>query len=102
MAFRLCWLTFLLAALITTMAQYIYFRWIDGGTLSSVYVKVLESSPDIKDSLFGGNAEAMRQVVELMESLTPVQWTMYMMLYNVLLATLLAPVAWIFTRLKKA
>lgn len=94
MAYRLCWLTFLLAALLTTMAQYVYFRWIDGGVLAATYRTMLST---MQIAIPQADAEA---VVDLIESLTPRQWAINMMLYNLILATVLAPVALLFARIK--
>lgn len=95
LAFALCWLTFMLAALLTTMAQYAYFRWMDGGALAATYRTLLSTA---QLGLAQADAE---MVVDMIEAMSPVQWTMNMMFYNIVLGTVLTPLALVFARIPK-
>ena len=97
-AWHLAWMTMLGAALITSFAQYIYFAYIDGGAFLRAYTDIL-AMPEARDMLGqmmpGQDIDAIaNEFIETMAATSPAQIAMQLLLWNVLLATVMAlPVA---------
>lgn len=97
-AWWMAWLTFLYASLITAIAQYLYFRYLDGGRLLNTYVALFkqpESRQMLAAMMPGQDTDALiQQTLNLLGSLSPIEITIELMMYNIFLGLLLAlPVA---------
>lgn len=97
-AWWMAWLVFLYASLLTAVVQYVYFRFIDNGRLINTYSALFEK-PESRELLAAMLPEqdpeaAIRQALELLGSLSPIEITFEWMLYNIFLGFILAlPVA---------
>lgn len=91
--FMQAWLFSLLmyafAALLVSVAHYVFFRYVDGGTMVATYMGMLDelqsSAPEM-----GGMLEQYRQAAELVASYTPIELTMQLVLNNLFYGMLLA------------
>lgn len=93
-AWLMAWLMFAAAALITTAVQYIYFAYFDEGRLLQAYTDIL-SQPEqhdlLQQMLPGQDIDAMMdEIIALYSSLSLSQLTMQFLIWNLLLATLMA------------
>lgn len=97
-AWWMAWLIFLYASLLTAASQFVYFRYIDNGRLVNIYTDLLRQ-PEYKQLMTammpGENAEEVtQQALDLISSLSPIEITVELMIYNISLSFLLAvPVA---------
>lgn len=93
-AFRMAWLAFMAAALLTTAAQYIYMAYIDDGLMMRSFSEIMQQ-PEM--------AEAMRQMMpgqdgekilnesfQALLATTPTQFAFSFLFWNMVLATLFA------------
>ena len=76
------------------VAQYVYFRYIDQGFLAGVYAEVA-SRPEtriILEQMFPGYdvAELTEQTVELLRTISPIEFTLEFLIYNIILGAILA------------
>lgn len=93
-------LTYMYAALLMAVAQFIYFRYIDQGLLVDTYTAVMQQPEAIAmmQSMMPGEdvAQTTAEVTELLQSITPIQFTFEFLIYNLILGFILAiPTAWI-------
>lgn len=89
-AFRFCFLMYLFASILTALAHYIYFRFIDQGYLLNTYLDQLES---IKDSVGGDMQTSVEQLIssfDVISSLTPLQLTFQLLSQNFFYGILLS------------
>ena len=72
-------LTYMYAALLMAVAQFIYFRYIDQGLLVDTYTAVMQQPEAIAmmQSMMPGEdvAQTTVEVTELLQSITPIQFT---------------------------
>lgn len=92
-AWRLAWLMYGAAALLCTAAQYIYFKYIDGGLLVRSYQELLEQ-PQMQDLIkkaMGPEGMTMVQdALNLFAATPPAQIALQWLLLNIILATIFA------------
>lgn len=97
-AWHLAWMTFLAAALICTIAQYIYFAYFDKGLLVRSYTEMLQQ-PELHDlmqqmvqrTLPGQDLDTVvNEVLGTFSATPPSQLALQFLFWNVLLATVLA------------
>ncbi|MCR5181281.1 MAG: DUF4199 domain-containing protein [Bacteroidaceae bacterium] len=93
-AWYLSWMSFLAAALICTVAQYIYFAYIDDGLLVRSYTEMLQQ-PEIHDMLSkllpGQDVDKMsNDALAVFSSTPPSMIATQFLFWNVLLATVVA------------
>lgn len=97
-AWHLAWMTFLAAALICTIAQYIYFAYFDKGLLVRSYTEMLQQ-PELHDlmqqmvqrTLPGRDLDTVvNEVLGTFSATPPSQLALQFLFWNVLLATVLA------------
>lgn len=95
-------LLYLFAALLTAMAHYIYFRYIDNGFLSGMYLEQLQS---LKSSMQGEMVASVDQLIEafsMLSSLSPLTLTFQLIYQNLFYGVLLAlPTALLVMKRKK-
>ncbi len=81
-AWIFCLLMYMFAALLVSVAHYIFFRYVDNGAMLATYSGMLEqvqqADPSLTDSI-GQYKEAM----EMMASLTPIELTVQMISSNI-------------------
>ena len=81
------------ASLIFALAQYVYFRFIDGGR----FVQMISESVKILEPVYQQNGiqmESLRQATEQMSQLPPSQWVFTLLMQNVFIGFILSiPIA---------
>lgn len=97
-AWHMAWMLMLGAALITTLAQYIYFAYIDHGALVRAYTEILaqpEAHDMLQQMLPGQDVDALAaEALETFSVTSPSQLASQFLFWNALLATVMAlPVA---------
>ena len=101
-AFSFTFCTYVFAAMLTAVAHYIYFRFIDEGYLVNMYLNQLEA---IKSSATGEMLTSVDQLItafSVVSSLSPLEITFQLISQNVIYGTLLAlPTALLVMRRKK-
>ena len=101
-AFGFSFLMYLFASILTALAHYIYFRFIDQGYLINTYLDQLES---IKDSVSGDMQPSIEQLIssfDVISSLTPLQLTFQLLSQNFFYGILLSlPTALLVMKRKK-
>ncbi len=95
-------LMFMYASLLVAVAQFVYFRYIDDGLLVRTCSAVMQQPEAVAmmQSMMPGEdaAEVIRQTIDLLGSISPIQLTAELLAYNLMLGFLLAfPAAWIGT-----
>lgn len=93
-------LIYMYAALLMAVAQFVYFRYIDNGLMVSTYSTVMQQPEAIAmmQSMLPGEdvSQTTTEIVELLQSITPIQFTFEFLIYNLILGFILAiPTAWI-------
>ena len=93
-AWRLSLMTYLYATLLMAVAQYIYFRYIDGGYLAQTYTQLLQE-PQAMTMLQAmwpeqEPQEIVQTCIDLLQTLTPSTLTMQFLMYNLMLALILS------------
>ncbi len=93
----MAWLTFLYATLLTTAAQFIYFRYLDGGHLVNAYSELLQQ-PEFQQLLgqmLPGEdpAKVTKEFMDAISAISPLDITLTFSIYNLFLSTVLAPFA---------
>ena len=84
-AFSFCFLMYLFASILTALAHYVYFRFIDQGYLLNTYLDQLET---IKDSATGDMKISVEQLIgslNVISSLSSLQLTFQLLSQNFLL-----------------
>ncbi len=93
-------LIYMYASLLMAVAHFIYFRYIDNGLLVDTYASILQQPEAVAmlQSMMPGEdtARASAEVVDLLRSITPIQFTFEFLIYNLILGFILGiPTAWI-------
>ena len=89
-AFSFCFLMYLFASILTALAHYVYFRFIDQGYLLNTYLDQLET---IKDSVTGDMKISVEQLIgslNVISSLSSLQLTFQLLSQNFFYLILLA------------
>ena len=89
-AFSFCFLMYLFASILTALAHYVYFRFIDQGYLLNTYLDQLET---IKDSVTGDMKISVEQLIgslNVISSLSSLQLTFQLLSQNFFYGILLA------------
>lgn len=93
-AFLTSLIVYHLSALLMAFAQYIYFRFIDQGTIVAVYSEMMNRPEmiEVMQQMLAGNdvKETIKMNLELMQSLTPIQWTVEFLYINIALSWVIA------------
>ena len=91
--FVYCVYCFIYASLIFAVAQYVYFRFIDGGQ----FVKMLSDSVKVLEPVYqqnGLNTAGLQQALEELKSLPPAQWVFTLLTQNIFIGFVLSiPIA---------
>lgn len=89
------------AALLTAVAHYIYFRYIDNGLVIDTYITIFNNMPkDIPGMEV--YTEQLKEGIEQIKSLTPIQITMQLLSSNVLNCSILSLIIALFVMKKKS
>lgn len=95
---------FMFAALLAAAGHYIYFRYIDNGYILNTYSAVLESEnfkSDIPDG-FDNYLTAIKETLELVGAMTPIEKTMQLLSSNMFCCSLLSLIIAPFVAKKKS
>ena len=88
-AWTFCMAMYLFASLLVAVAHYIFFQYIDQGTLFGTYTTILDNLLEINPSLASG-MEASTQALDLIKLMTPIELTLQMMINNLFYGMLMA------------
>ena len=98
LTFRRAWqmaLTlFLCAAVLTAAAQYVYFQYMDHGTMAQAYEQIL-TAPEYQAHVQQilpqqGSKDMIQEMIDLLYTITPIQMTIQLFIYNLFLGLLLS------------
>ena len=85
---------FLFASLLTSVAHYLYFQFIDHGYIVNTYIKMLNDTINTQQSAMEAYREPLQQITDLIGSMTPIDITMQLLSQNVFYGSILAiPIA---------
>ena len=92
---------FIYASLLFAVAQYVYFRFIDGG----MFVQLLSESAKVIEPVYqknGLSTSELQQTLEEMMSLPPSQWVFMMLMQNIFIGLILSiPIAAVSKKVKR-
>ncbi|KAA6332684.1 hypothetical protein EZS27_018837 [termite gut metagenome] len=81
---------YMFAALLTAMAHYIYFRFIDKGFIVNTYIEILDSGAFANISGIEEYMTQWKEGANLIRSMTPIELTLNLMSQNVFYCTILS------------
>jgi hypothetical protein len=81
---------YMFAALLTAMAHYIYFRFIDKGFIVNTYIEILDSGAFANISGIEEYITQWKELVNVIRSMTPIELTLNLMSQNVFYCTVLS------------
>lgn len=81
---------YLFASLLTAVAHYIYFAYIDGGFVTDTYLNILNEASNSQLASMQPYMEQLQSMIELVGSMTPADITLQLLSQNVFYGTLLA------------
>lgn len=82
---------YMFAALLTAVAHYVYFRFIDHGFIINTYMEMLnQSSLAPQFAAMGGYISELKEMLALIKTLSPIDITMQLMSQNVFYGSILA------------
>jgi hypothetical protein len=87
---------YVFAALLTAVAHYTYFRYMDNGFIFDRYMEVLESNLPVAG--WERYLEQAKEVVENIRSMTPIELTMQLLSQNVFYCSILAFITALFVK----
>ena len=88
-AWMFVFLMYAFAALLVSVAHYIYFAYVDGGALLGTYVEQLEQLEQLYPELVGTVAE-YKKAAELLVAMSPIDLTVQMIVNNLFYGMILA------------
>ena len=95
-----CFFCFIYASLLFAVAQYVYFRFIDGGQ----FLQMLTESVKVLEPVYqqnGLNTAELQQTLDAMKSLPPSQWVFMLLMQNIFIGIFLSiPIAFILKKVK--
>lgn len=83
-------LVYFFAALLTFVAHYVYFRYIDHGYILNAYEKIYEALTQSSISELEGYEQPMRDIIALMQTLSPFEYALKLFFQNIEFGVLLA------------
>ena len=89
-AFSFTLLMYMFASLLTAVAHYIYFRFLDQGFIINTYREQLESIQSLKISGLSDTVNQLLETVDAISLLTPLQLTFQLISQNIFYGTILA------------
>lgn len=93
---------YMFASLLTAVAHYIYFRYIDGGFVVDTYLRLMQGPSATQLPGMGGYVDQFKSMLELISSLSPIDITLQLLSQNVFYCSILAvPIALFVTRRNK-
>lgn len=81
-AWIFCLLMYMFAALLVSVAHYVFFRYVDDGAMLAAYSGVLEQMQQADPSLTAG-VEQYQEAIKMLSSLTPIELTVQMISSNI-------------------
>lgn len=88
-AWTFCMLMYFFASLLTSIAHYIFFRYIDQGELLSTYTTILDDLANANATL-ATSLNANKQALDQIRSMTPIELTIQLLLNNLFYGMLMA------------
>ena len=99
-AFFYCFYTFIYAALIFAVAQYVYFRFLDQGRFPSMMVDTLNMLAPIYEKN-GVPTEQIEEVSKMIMSTSPIEMAFVFMTQNIFIGLVLSPIIAVLMRRAK-
>ena len=94
-AWMFCLLMYAFAALLVSVAHYVFFRYIDGGTMLATYNSMLDELQNATPEM-GEMVTQYRQAVDLIAAMSPIELTIQLVLNNIFYGMMLSlPTAFI-------
>lgn len=94
---------YMFAALLTAMAHFIYFRFIDQGFIINTYTVLLDNALQASVPGMGTYISQFKEAMEVVRSLSPIDITLQLLSQNVFYGSILAiPTALVVMKKKKA
>ncbi len=94
-AWLFCLLMYAFAALLVSVAHYVFFRYIDGGTMLATYNSMLDELQNATPEM-GEMVTQYRQAVDLIAAMSPIELTIQLVLNNIFYGMMLSlPTAFI-------
>ena len=94
-AWLFCLLMYAFAALLVSVAHYVFFRYIDGGTMLATYNGMLDELQNATPEM-GELVTQYRQAVDLIAAMSPIELTIQLVLNNIFYGMMLSlPTAFI-------
>lgn len=81
---------YIFAGLLTSVAHYIYFQFIDHGFVIDSYIEMLQTLSQIDSSGFESMAKDMDDLIAIVSNLTPIDITIQLLSQNIIYGSLLA------------
>lgn len=81
---------YMFAALLTSVAHYIYFQFIDHGYIVNTYIGLLKEFKSLKMPGFGNSISQLEDALNVASTLRPIEITMQLISQNVLYGSILA------------
>lgn len=87
-ALAFCFMMYMFASILTAVAHYVYFRYMDNGYLFEAYDRLLQQAGEMEgmESL----VKQMNEVLEAFRQLSPIQLTMQLISQNIFYGSLIA------------
>ncbi|MBQ7471340.1 MAG: DUF4199 domain-containing protein [Prevotella sp.] len=90
--------SFIYASLIFALAQFLYFRYLDGGTFATTIANTAQVLTPIYEQS-GMSKQDIDTSLSMMMDMKPIHWAIIFMMQNIFIGFLLAlPVAWAYRR----
>lgn len=89
---------FMFAAILTSAAHFIYFRFIDNGHIVSVYQGMINTMSAIEVSGTAVDVSQLQEAIELFSALTPIDITLQMLSLNIIIGGFLSLIIALFVQ----
>lgn len=97
-AFTFLFIMFMCASLLTSVSHYIYFRFIDNGYLIQLVNDSIDLALQSSEILSIENIEILQQTKNILNEVTPMDWTLSFLSTNIICGAILSPIIALFVK----
>lgn len=97
-AFTFLFLMFMCASLLTSLAHYFYFRFLDNGYLVQLVNDSIDLALKSSEILPTENIEILQQTKNILNGVTPMDWTLSFLSTNIICGAILSPIIALFVK----
>lgn len=97
-AFTFLFIMFMCASLLTSLAHYLYFRFIDNGHLVQFINNSIDLALQNSEILSIENIEILQQTKNILDEVTPMDWTLSFLSTNLICSAILSPIIALFVK----